>query len=108
MSSRRFDPKPTAIFMFVCAALTASCTSLTAQGEGVRHVDSTSAVKGCRSLGRVTATPPYGLPDDWKDQLRNETALLGGNTVYAPSPGLKAGNMEGEAYACPDPRTSRR
>jgi len=84
------------------AALALGCTTLSTQGDAVRWADHRSGVAACKSLGTVKATPPYAMPDDWKDELRNEAAKLGADTVYAESPGV--GEAHGEAFVCTDRR----
>lgn len=83
-----------------CAILATGCASLSAQGQKVQIVSDASSVRTCRSLGKVQATPPYGVPDDWKVQLRNESGKLGGNKILAQDPGLSVGSVEGEAFTC--------
>ena len=77
-----------------------ACASLSPNGERVLRVENPAIVKDCKNVGQVSSHPPYGLPDDWEKQARNETATLGGDTVLAESPGLKPGNVHGTAYLC--------
>jgi hypothetical protein len=81
-------------------AFCAGCASLTPAGATVRHVAmaDASAVRTCRPIGKVVSSPPYALPDEWRIQLRNQTAQLGGDTVVSGEPGL--GTVEGMAFRC--------
>jgi hypothetical protein len=76
------------------------CVSLSSGGANVRLVDDASLVKSCRSVGMVSASPPFNLPSDWKIKLRNQAAERGGDTAYAKSPGLSVGSVDGEAFVC--------
>ena len=87
-----------AVVILVSSLALAACSSLSAGGQHVQYTSNPNEVSNCRPLGNVTATPPYGLPDDWKNQLRNRTAERGGNRVYSPPPGI--GAVEGQAYHC--------
>jgi predicted PP-loop superfamily ATPase len=89
-------------------ALSLCGCSLSAGAAHVVVVDELAIVKPCRSLGLVSAPPPFLLPDDWRIKLRNQAAALGGDTVYAKTPGLlTVGSIDGEAFVCglrPTPR----
>lgn len=86
----------------VLPILVAGCASLSAGGENVELTGSVDAVKACTLLGAVSADPPFGVPDDWKIKLRNQTAQLGGSRVYSAGPGV--GSVPGMAYLCPPPK----
>jgi hypothetical protein len=82
------------------ALLVAACASLSEKGKLVELTDKLDRVKNCQILGEVKSSPPYGLPDDWKKQLRNQSGELGGNVVYAESK-LVTTSIKGKAYRCP-------
>jgi hypothetical protein len=86
--------------LIACVVVT-GCSSLSSAGKGVSFAGSADDVKGCRSLGDVSANPPFVLPGDWKVKLQNKTGELGGNRVVADSPGI--GAVHGVAYSCPAP-----
>jgi hypothetical protein len=77
--------------------LVQGCHSLTPAGANVQLV-SAADVSACKPLGAVSSSPPYGTPDDYKIQLRNEAAKLGGNRVVSEAPGI--GSVTGNAYSC--------
>lgn len=93
--------------LIALAAATCGCFSLSPSGERVALVDDITRVQPCRSVGQVSATPPFMWPDDWKKKLRNQAAERGANTVYARSPGLSVGSVDGEAFVCASPSAPR-
>jgi hypothetical protein len=74
------------------------CASLSANGEKVQLTMNPNDVTKCKSLGAVSADPPFGVPDDWKVKLRNEAGELGADHVLASNPGI--GSVPGQAYDC--------
>jgi hypothetical protein len=88
------------LFMVLCLPIFVRCASLSEAGEKVTHVTDKKQITGCKSLGKVTAEPPYSLPSDWKKKLRNAAGALGANYVYGDTDGLKS-TVNGEAYLCP-------
>jgi hypothetical protein len=85
----------------LAALVLGGCASLSPAGSKVALVSSADDVKGCQSLGQVTASPPFGTPDDWKVKLRNEAGVLGADRVYSSGPGI--GSVNGQAFACSKP-----
>lgn len=84
--------------------LFSGCALISSEGEKVKLVINSNHTMGCKLLGTVKAYPPYGLPSDWKIKLRNKTAELGGDTVFATPPGLTV-IVEGEAFDCSQKKT---
>jgi hypothetical protein len=93
--------------LIVLATCLYGCFSLSPGGERVALVDDITRVQPCRSVGQVSAAPPFMWPDDWKKKLRNQAAERGADTVYAKSPGLSVGSVDGEAFVCASPPASR-
>lgn len=54
-------------------------------------------VAGCKSLSFVEAHPPYSTPNDAKNEMKNKTAILGGNVLFITNYSMKA---TGVAYLC--------
>jgi len=48
-------------------------------------------------LGFVEAKPPYSTPNDARNEMKNKTAILGGNVLFVTNYSMKAA---GVAYAC--------
>jgi len=78
--------------------LLTACTSLSTGGENVNLTSTPEQVNECEYVGEVTAYPPFITPTDWKKKLRNAAAEIGGDTVYAETPGI--GTATGKAYKC--------
>jgi len=76
------------------------CAFLSVAGERVKMTKEYEVIKDCRSLGKVSSTPPYGLPNEWKTKLRNEAGDLGGDTVWYEDPSFGEAEIVGEAYLC--------
>ena len=79
-------------------AVTSGCTTtLTPDGHGVRVTRESADVAGCRSVGFVDANPPFSTPKDAENEMKNKTAILGGNVLLITNDSLKA---TGVAYSC--------
>ena len=83
--------------LFVLSTLLSGCVSLAPEAEKVKVTKSASDVEGCRILGAVDAHPPYVGPNDGMNQLKNNTAGLGGNVLFVTSYNVTATGM---AYRC--------
>lgn len=86
--------------LFGISLLVVGCASLSDAGAKVYLTTDPTQIKGCRKLGPVTATPPYGLPSDWEKKLRNAAGAMGANWVLSEKPGASS-TVKGEAYSCP-------
>ena len=84
--------------MSIIAALAVSCaTTLTPQAERVTVTRTPADVEECESLGFVDAKPPFTTPSDAMNEMKNKTAILGGNVLLVTNYSLKA---TGVAYRC--------
>ena len=85
----------------LATALTLKCstTTLTPEAEHVRVTKDKADVAACKSVGFVEAQPPFAMPDDAMNEMKNKTAILGGNVLFVTSYSMKA---TGVAYLCDD------
>jgi hypothetical protein len=75
----------------------ACTTRLMPEAEKVRVTREGKDVGGCKSLGFVEAHPPYSTPNDAMNEMKNKTAILGGNMLFVTNYSMKA---TGVAYLC--------
>lgn len=90
------------VFCLLSAVLTGCTTRLTPEAERVRVTRRSQDVTACKSVGFVEAHPPYSTPNDAMNEMKNKTAILGGNVLFVTNYSMKA---TGVAYLCePDAR----
>jgi len=77
--------------------LTACTTALIPGAEKIKVTRDQSLVTDCKSLGFVEAKPPFSTPNDARNEMKNKTAILGGNVLFVTNYSLKA---TGVAYSC--------
>ena len=82
-----------------CAGMAAGCVSLHEDARDVRLTRDEKAVEGCKELGAVQSWISFSFRDA-KDQLKNKTAALKGDTVLVRS---TFGDDLGTAYDCSHP-----
>lgn len=75
------------------------CVSVAPQAEAIRVTSIGSEVAQCKILGAVESHPPYVFPSDGVNQLRNNAAALGADTLLLTSSGALRGKT-GMAYRC--------
>jgi len=79
-------------FLFV------GCTTTLIPGaEKVKVTREQALVTECKSLGFIEAKPPYSTPNDARNEMKNKTAILGGNVLFVTNYSMKA---TGAAYLC--------
>lgn len=85
------------------------CAGLSAEGARVRLTNNPDVVKGCEFIANVKGSSGWGRnaaqlgENNVENKMKNQTAKLGGNTVYLIS--SKSGFTSygiGEAYRCLD------
>lgn len=81
-------------FVLVSVACT---TRLMPEAEKVKVTRESRDLAGCKSLGFVDAHPPYSTPNDAMNEMKNKTAILGGNMLFVTNYSMKA---TGVAYLC--------
>lgn len=103
----RHRPSVRLACLFALSAIVSSCVSVSQQGQQVRVTSNPDVVKGCEFVGNVTATSGWGgaagtglAGSNSEKTLRNETAQLRGNVLFAIASGIHA---SGEAYRCAAP-----
>jgi hypothetical protein len=69
------------------------------EAEGIRTTSQVADVAGCTLIGMVESTPPYAGPNDGVNQLRNNAAALGADTLLLTHTGVMRGKS-GAAYRC--------
>lgn len=75
-----------------------SSVELTQEGKLVRVFDNEREAASCQSLGEVVGPPPYLLPNDGLNRMKNRTGALGGNGLLVTNGVI--GIAKGEAYRC--------
>ncbi len=92
--SRGISALPAAIVL-----LATGCVSLAPQAKKIRVTSNGADVAQCKILGVVESHPPYILPNDGVNQLRNNAAALDADTLLAnSSPPFSC--KSGIAYRC--------
>jgi hypothetical protein len=81
------------------AVLVTGCVSVAPQAETIRVTATGAEVSQCTILGTVESHPPYMFPSDGVNQLRNNAAALGADTLLLTSSGALRGKT-GMAYRC--------
>jgi len=96
------------ISISVFIIFTGCVTFLSGRGALVLIEENSQMVTNCKYLGSVRGTSPAGLNMDLKKEnalndLRNNAALLGANTVVITSKGSMFDEtvVHGKAYHCP-------
>jgi hypothetical protein len=87
------------LFVLVLLGMAISCETLAPQAKAVRIAAEPAEVADCRMVGSVSSQPPYMGPNDGVNQLRNEAAALGADTLLLTSTGAMRGK-NGMAYSC--------
>lgn len=85
------------IGILACLLAAACTTRLVPGAEKVKVTTDQQLVTTCKSLGFVDAKPPFSTPSDARNEMKNKTALLGGNVLFVTNYSLKA---TGVAYSC--------
>jgi len=92
------------VFVLVIVVTATGCVSVTPAGEMVRITTNPDVVQECEFLENVSATSGWGGPggtglgsSNTEKTLKNDTAELGGDTLFLTSSGVHA---SGEAYKC--------
>ena len=82
----------------VSLLLFAGCTTALIPGaEKIKVTRNQALVTDCKSLGFVEAKPPFSTPNDARNEMKNKTALMGGNVLFITNYSMKA---TGVAYSC--------
>jgi len=76
-----------------------SCVSLAPEAEKIKVTSNGADIANCKILGSVKSEPPYVGPNDGVNQLRNNAAALGADTLLLTSSGAIRGQT-GMAYRC--------
>ncbi len=75
-----------------------SCTTALIPGtDKVKVTREQALVTGCKSLGFVDAEPRFSTPNDARNEMKNKTAILGGNVLFVTNSSMKA---TGVVYSC--------
>jgi hypothetical protein len=72
-------------------------TTLIPGAEAIKVTRDQALVTDCKSLGFVEAKPPFSTPNDARNEMKNKTAILGGNVLFITNYSMKA---TGVAYSC--------
>ena len=90
------------LYFLLLLTLVAGCATISEGGKKVKLTENISEIKNCKYLNKIASHPPYGSADDWKIQLKNQAASLGGNVVHA-FPKFFTTSIKGEVYLCEKP-----
>ena len=74
-------------------------TQLSPEAQRIHVTDKPADVGQCRLVGVVNSQPPYVTPNDGRNQLLNNAAALGADTLLLTSTGVVRGKT-GSAYVC--------
>jgi hypothetical protein len=89
----------------IVGLLVAGCTTRLIPGaEKVKVTNDQQFVTTCKSLGFVDAKPPFSTPNDARNEMKNKTAVLGGNVLFVTNYSMKA---TGVAYSCDSDAVSK-
>lgn len=75
-----------------------SAVVLTDAGKAVRILETKTETVSCESLGEVIGPPPYLLPSDGVNRMKNRTGAKGGNALLVTNAVI--GVAKGVAYRC--------
>jgi hypothetical protein len=89
---------PAAPIASALVLLAACTTQLMPDAEHVVVANNANDVRGCQSLQLIQAEPPFTTSKDAINVMKNQVAMLGGNTLFVTNYSLKA---TGVAYKCP-------
>ena len=78
-------------------ALSVGCTTTSPEADNLRVVHEKTAVAGCKSLGFVDAKPPFVLPSDAMNEMKEKAGALGADTLLVTNYTTRA---TGIAYDC--------
>ena len=85
--------------LLTLGSVACATSSLSPEAAAVKMTSEVADVSGCKLLGAVTSVPPYIMPNDGVNQLRNNAAALGADTLLLTSHGIMRGKT-GSAYRC--------
>jgi len=74
------------------------CTTAAPGGHDVRVTRNAAEVEHCKPVGAVQSLPPYALPGDDMEQIRNRTIAVGADTVLLNT--SRKASTSGVAYRC--------
>jgi hypothetical protein len=70
----------------------------TSGGRDVRLTRNAADVENCKHIGAVQSVPPYAVPGEDLEQIRNQTVAIGADTVLLNKSRKAA--TSGIAYRC--------
>lgn len=88
-----------ALAFLTVGSIACATSSLSPEAVAVKLTSQAADVSGCKLLGTVASPPLYMWPNDGVNQLRNNAAALGADTLLLTSHGVMRGKT-GSAYRC--------
>jgi outer membrane lipoprotein SlyB len=74
------------------------CATTGSSGHEVRLTRDAAVVEHCKHIGAVQSIPPYAVPGEDLEQIRNQTTAIGADTVLLNTSRRSA--TSGIAYRC--------
>jgi outer membrane lipoprotein SlyB len=74
------------------------CASSSSVSHGVRVTRNSADVERCKHIGAVQSVPPYSLPGEDLERIRNRAVAIGADTVLLNTSRRDAAS--GVAYRC--------
>ncbi|MEH6496955.1 MAG: hypothetical protein V7740_14505 [Pseudomonas marincola] len=87
-----------ALVMTTLLLALSACVTLSESGNKIVEANSETEVSNCKLIGEVKAPPPFIGPSDAMNTLKNETAKVGGDTLFVTY--FLIGTATGNAYTC--------
>ena len=82
----------------IVAIALCSCASSGSVSHGVRVTRNAADVERCKHIGAVQSVPPYSLPGEDMERIRNRAVAIGADTVLLDT--LRGEAASGIAYRC--------
>jgi len=83
--------------MFLVVALS-GCAGTSSVKHGVRVTRNAADVEHCKHIGAVQSVPPYSLPGEDLERIRNRAIEINADTVLLD--GSRRESVSGIAYRC--------
>jgi outer membrane lipoprotein SlyB len=82
----------------IVAIALCGCASSGSVSHGVRVTRNAADVERCKHIGAVQSVPPYSLPGEDLERIRNRAVAIGADTVLLNT--MRGESRSGIAYLC--------
>ena len=86
------------VVSIIVAIALCGCASSGSVSHGVRVTRNAADVERCKHIGAVQSVPPYSLPGEDLERIRNRAVAIGADTVLLDTP--RGDSRFGVAYRC--------